>query len=368
MTNGSSDDAALLLFARADVGDIEGWFRLRGGRIGARGAGLDRLAGPLEGERVVLVLPGTDVSIEWLDLPALTQPQAIAAARLTLAERSLAGMDHLHIAVSAVHGARRLAATIDADLLGRWIGWAQEGGFDPDTIVPLPLLIAYGEGPPRLWIRHGIGNVRGHDQVFAVEADLVPVVLADVPAEPMDEDRFEAELPTALLALPLDLRQGRFMRRREWRVDAGWRRRMVRYAAAAAILLLLVPVTRLARIAYDDHGFRSEARRITRLALGRESLPDDPREALQQALAGIRGPGMGFSNMAALVFAGVRQTPNVELAGMIFDQTGAMTVTVTASSPADLAMLVERIGQSGMVVEAMPGAGRGSSVLRLHKP
>lgn len=368
MTNGAPDDAALLLFARTDVGDIEGWFRLQSGRIVARGAGLDTLAGRYDGERIVLVLPGTDVGIEWLDLPALTVPQAVAAARLALAERSLAGVEHLHIAIGAVHGARRMTAAIDADLLERWIGWGQGAGLDPDSIVPLPLLMAYGEGPPRLWVRHGIGNVHGHDQIFAVEADLVAAVLGDIPTEAIDEDRFEAELPAALMALPLDLRQGRFVRRREWRVDTGWRRRMTRYGVAAAILLALVPVARLARIAWDDHGFRSEARRVTRLALGRESLPDDPRDALQQALADVRGPGMGFSNAAATVFAGVRRTPNVELAGLVFDQSGALTVTVTASNSADLAMLVERIGQSGMVVETMPGAGRGSSVLRVRKP
>ncbi len=368
MTNGSPDLAALLLFARADVGDIEGWFRLRDGRIVGRGTGLETVRSRLEDERIVLVLPGTDVTLLWLELPALTEPQALAAARLALAERSLAATDPLHVAISAVHGGRRMTAAIDADLLARWIGWAQETGVDPDVIVPLPLLIAYGEGPPRLWLRQGIGNVRGHDQAFSIEADLVPVVLGDTATEPMDEDRFEAELPAALMALPLDLRQGRFVRRREWRVDAGWRRRMTRYGIAAAILLALVPVARLGRIAYDDYQFRSEARRLTRLALGRESLPDDPREALQQALTDIRGPGMGFSNAAAMVFAGVRHTPNVELAGMVFDQTGAMTLTVTASNSADLAMLVQRIGESGMIVETMPGAGRGSSVLRLRKP
>jgi general secretion pathway protein L len=366
MTMIPPDQAMLLLFAEESVGAIEGWFRVTEGRIVARGSGLTGIAGIADDERVMLVLRGPDIAINWLDLPTLTQPQAIAAARLALADRSVTGIDHLHVAIGDVHGGRRMAATVDADLLGRWIAWAQSEGIDPDHIAPLPLLIAYGDGPIRFWERHGLGNVRGHDHAFAIEADMVPIILGDVETLSMDDARFEAELPAALEALPLDLRQGRFVRRREWRVDAGWWRRMRLYAIAALIMLALVPVVRLGRIAYDAHHFTAEAQRLARLALGRESLPDDPRIALQQKLAGLRGPGLGFSSSAAILFGAIAHTPNVELSGLVFDQNGMITADVSSSNPADLADLVRRIGQGGLTVETIPGSVRGSSVLQVH--
>jgi general secretion pathway protein L len=366
MTMIPPDQAILLLFAEDDVGAIEGWFRLSGGRIVARGGGLAGIAGVADDERVMLVLRGPVVAIGWLQLTTLTEPQAIAAARLALAERSVAGVDHLHVAIGDVHGGRRMAATVDADLLGRWIAWAQGEGLDPDHIIPLPLLIAYGDGPVRLWERHGLGNVRGHDLALAIETDMIPIVLDGVETLSMDDARFEAELPVALETLPLDLRQGRFGRRRQWRVEAAWWHRMRRYAIAALIMLALVPVARFGRIAYDEHHFTLESRRVARLALGRESLPDDPRVALQQKLTGLRGPGLGFSMSASILFGAVAQTPNVELSGLAFDQSGTMTANVSSSKPADLADLVRRIGQSGLTVEAMPGAVRGSSVLQVH--
>ena len=165
MTMIPPDQAILLLFGQEDIGAIEGWFRIVDGEIVARGAGLTEIAGAGDDERVMLALRGPDVAIDWVELPALTEPQAIAAARLALAERSVAGIDHLHVAIGDVHGGRRMVATIDTDRLSGWIAWAQGEGLDPDHVVPLPLLIAYGEGPARLWERHGLGHVRGHDRL-----------------------------------------------------------------------------------------------------------------------------------------------------------------------------------------------------------
>jgi general secretion pathway protein L len=368
MTMIPPDVPALLLFAEDDVGAIEGWFRVAEGRIVARGGGLTALPDVSDEERVVLVLRGPDVAIDWIELPPLTAPQAIAAARLAFAERSPSPMDQLHIAIGEVHAGRRMTATIDADLLARWIAWAQEQGLDPDHIVPLPMLIAYGEGPIRIWARHGLAYVRGHDQAFAIEADLLPVLLEDAAVETMDDARFEAELPAALIAVPVDLRQGRFARRREWRVDAGWMRRMRLYAIAAVILLACIPIARLARVAYDGHHFYAEAQRVARLALGRESLPEDPRVALRQRLTDLRGPGMGFSVGAGTVFGAVARTPNIELSGLTFDQSGMITANVNSASPADLADLVRRIGQGGLVVEILPGGTRDSAIVQVRQP
>ncbi|RVT93858.1 type II secretion system protein GspL [Sphingomonas crocodyli] len=358
---------ALLLFARADVGAIEGWFRVEDGRVIARDMALDHLPSLEPDERLILILQGDEVAIRWIELPALTYAQAAAAARLAIADHSIGAPDSLHVAIGDVHGGRRMVATIDADLLRQWIGWAQAIGIDPDHVVPLPLLLAYGEGAPRLWDRPGLSVVRGHDHAFAVEPDLAPTILGTIAPEPMDDARFEAELPAALAVLPLDLRQGRFARRRVWRVDDAWKRRMRRLAIAAAILIVAVPIARVGRIGIDGWLMDQEASRIARLALGRESLPEGAQTAMSLRAEGLRGPGMGFPNGAALLFDAVKLTPNVELTDLDFSAEGVLTASVTGASAADVSALVGRLSQSGLAIETLPGGDANRSTLRIRR-
>ncbi|TZG29041.1 type II secretion system protein GspL [Sphingomonas montanisoli] len=358
---------ALLLFARADVGAIEGWFRVEDGRVVARDTALDHLP-PLEpDERIILVLQGDEVTIRWIELPALTDAQAAAAARIAIAEHSIGAPDTLHVAIGDVHGGRRMVATVDADLLQQWIGWAQAIRLDLHHVVPLPLLLAYGDGAPRLWDRPGLSVVRGHDHAFAVEPDLAHAILCTIVPEPMDDARFEAELPAALAVLPLDLRQGRFARRRAWRIDDAWKRRMKRLAIAAAILLVAIPVARIGRIAFDGWRMEREASRVARLALGRESLPEGANAAMTMRAEALRGPGIGFPGGAAMLFGAVRQTPNVELTDLDFSAEGVLTASVTGASAADVSALVGRLSQSGLAIETLPGGDANRSTIRIRR-
>ena len=358
---------ALLLFAEDEVGAIEGWLRIADDRVVARGARLDGLPRPDEDERLFLLLLGSEVAMRWIELPLLTDAQALAAARIAIGEASLGSVEALHVALGRVHGGQRLAASIAHARMGAWLEWANETGLEIDHIVPLPLLIAYGEGPARMWSRSGRTLVHGHAQAFAIEPGLAEAVLADQDVEPLDDARFEAELPVALAALPLDLRQGVWRRRRAWRIDAGWRGRMVRYAVAAAILLALIPIARLGRISWDRYQLHQEAGEVARTTLGLSEAPEDARTALQQRLERLQGPGMGFVDGAAVIFGAVRQTPNVELADLNFDDSGVLSARVRTASAADLAELVRRIGSSGLVVET-GGTGQGMTDVRIHRP
>jgi general secretion pathway protein L len=358
---------ALLLFAEDEVGAVEGWFRIDEGRIVARGAGLDGVLPVQDGERIFLLLGGSEVTMRWLDLPALTDAQALAAARIEIADTTLGPVDALHFAIGPIEDGHRPVAAIAGERIAAWIDWAAGAGLEPDHVVPLPLLIACGEGPTRVWRRSGRILARGRRQAFAVEPALAEMILDNQPTEPLDEARFEAELPSALSALSLDLRQGAWRRRRVWNVDAGWRARMIRLAVAAAILFALIPLARLGRIAWDGHRLRAEAASHAQAALGLPVRPDDPRAALRARLERLQGPGMGLVDGAAVLFGSVRQTPNVELADLRFDETGTLAAHVTATNPADVAELVRRIGSSGLTVETT-GMGQGMTGIRIRQP
>lgn len=358
---------ALLLFAEDQVGAIEGWFRLVDGRVVARGSQIDVLPPREAGERLFLLLAGSEVTMRWLALPMLTEAQALAAARLAIADDSLGPIDALHVVLGRVHGGHRLVAAIAHERIAAWLDWAASLGIDPDHIVPLPLLIAHGEGPARAWARPRRTLVHGAFQAFAAEPELAEVLLGDATIEAIDDARFEAELPAALLALPLDLRQGAWRRRQAWRVDGQWRRRMLRYTVAAAILFMLIPVARLGRLAWDAYRMHGEAAEVAQSALGSRDKPDDPRAALQHRLEELQGPGMGFVAGSAVLFGAVRQTPNVELADLTFGEDGTLLASVRSTSGADLAELVRRIGSSGLAVETS-GNGQGTSSIRVWQP
>jgi len=75
---------------------------------------------------------------------------------------------------------------------------------------------------------------------------------------------------------------------------------------------------------------------------------------------------MGFVEGAATMFGAVRQTPNVELAGLRFDESGILTADVTGGS-ADIASLAARIGPSGLAVEVGTGSS-GGGIIRVRRP
>ena len=358
---------ALLLFAQDEVGAIEGWFRLVDGRVVARGSGIGALPPAEDGDELFLLLSGSEVTMRWIELPALTEPQALAAARIAVADESLGPIETLHVAIGRIHAGRRLVAAIAHERIAAWIEWAAGQGLDPDHIVPLPLLIAYGEGPARMWTRPGHVLVHGALAAFTVDPELAGIVIGDMPTEAMDDARFEAELPAALLALPVDLRQGAWRRRLIWRPDAAWRGRVVRYAVAAAILLALIPIARLGRISWDSHRLHREAASVAQQTLGLAEPPDDPRAAMRQRLDRLQGPGMGFVDGAAVLFGAVRETPNVQLGDLAFDESGTLTADV-AGSAADIAELVRRAGASGLEIETGAGAAQGTTSLRIRQP
>lgn len=359
---------ALLLFAEEEVGRIEGWLRVGDGQVVARGARLDQAPPPDEGEALILLLSGAEIGLRWIEIDAASEAQALAAARIALAEHSLEPIDRLHVAIGPVHAGVRITATIAHARIAAWLDWAAAAGIDPDHIVPLPLLLAYGDGPTRLWPRPHHAVVHGHRRALTIEPGLIDILLGDEPRETIDDARFEAELPAALDLLPLDLRQGPYRRRRAWRSEAGWRRRMIRYAIAAATLLALIPVARIGRLEYDGWRLRAEAGEVAQRALALPERPLDPQAALRQRLAMMEGPGGGFVDSAAILFGAVRQTANVELGAVGFDDSGALTADVSAASPSDLAELVRRIGSGGLVVETRGGSAAGASSMRIHRP
>ena len=164
--------------------------------------------------------------------------------------------------------------------------------------------------------------------------------------------------PTALEQAPLDLRQGPFARRRDWRVAPARARRLAVLAAALLLVSLAVQVAAIARYSFAADSAEAETRRIAAAALPRSPGVADPQAALTQRLAELRGGGAGFGATAGALFEAVKATPNVELTALAFAPDGLLRATVQADTPAAIEALRQRVEASGFAAEAGAAAVR----------
>ncbi|HVQ07970.1 MAG TPA: type II secretion system protein GspL [Allosphingosinicella sp.] len=337
MPTSPTDPAPAILLAFAGEGIKPGrWLLIEGGRVIARGEeGDEVLLAP--GTRTALAVPGTDVTIHWLDLAeGLTPAQAAAAARLMLADASAGQLADMHVAVGLPERDLTPVALAPATLMTAWIAR------DPDIVIPTSLLLVPPEDGLARRDAGAVPDYRGPAVAFSVEPELAALLVGEAPTAIVDEAGFEAGLAAALSPPVVNLRQGAFARRRQWRVDGSSLRRVAWLALALAALSLTVQLARI--VAYSAAASRIE---------------DEAAALAARAPAGADARP-GFTPLAAILFEAIRATPNVELARIDYRPDGLMSAIVTVDSPATLAALRQRIEASGLVVQdGAPQAGGG---------
>lgn len=363
----------LLLFAGdGDARASDGWLELEDGAVTARGdswvtAPADR-PGAVR-RKVVIVAPGQQVALHWIELPSLSPAQARAAARMTAAEISLDPVDRLHVAL----GARQAdgfhpIAVVAADRMAGWLGEAQALALDPDHVVPEPMLIPPPEAGERHWaLPHAI-VARGPTSGYTVEPDLA-ALLDDDGVEPVDTATVESGLADLLDPPPLDLRQGAFARRRRWRIDWAQARRLAIVAGAILLATLAIQAALILRYAIAADRTEAEIETVARTVLPRATALPNPPAQLRERLADLRGGGLGYGTVAGLLFDAVRATPDVELGALQFDRDGTLTATILATGAPAIAALEARLDAAGLDADTAPprsGGGRQISELTVR--
>lgn len=362
----SATDALLIFLDRHN--EFEGWLHLRGGVVASGAAefeAMPALADPETGDplRLIAAVPGDSVTIHWLEVPAgLAPAQAVAAARLMAADVSAQPVSDMHVAVGPeVEGeAARTVALVPAITMAGWIGRLHSQGLYPEVFLTEPLLLPR---PEEGFVRHDRGPLplfRGRSDAFSIEPELAGLVVGDAPVITVGPDEFEAGVAEAVAHPPVNLRQGAFAKQRRWKLEWKLVRRLASLALGILLVTLAIQVVSILRYTYAADALEVEANRVAARALPRVAVSNAPAQ-LQRRLTELGGGGAGYGDLAASVFAAVRDTPNVELTGLIFDPGGSLRATVQADSPATLSILQERIGAGGFTVEAGPlrsGGGR----------
>jgi general secretion pathway protein L len=358
---------ALLIFLARD-GGVDRWIRLAEGVVAERGAGREGADGHRSAP-VVAVAPGEAVTLRWLELPAgLSPAQAAGAARLMVADLSAQPVAELHVAVGRDpgDGSARCVGLVPLETMRSWLDGLEGAGFDAERIVPETLLVPVPEEGLATWDSGLLRLYRGPSEAFAAEPELGDMLVAGRAAIPVDPDSFAAGIADALDRAPLDLRQGPFGRRRDWRVAPGRARRLAMFTAALLLISLAVQVALIARYIFAADAAEAETARIAAAALPRSPGVADPQAALSQRLAELRGGGAGFRATAGTLFEAVKATPNVELTALAFSPDGLLRATVQADSPAAIEALRQRVEASGFAAEAgAPRSGGARPVAEL---
>lgn len=318
------------------------WIAVAEDGIMSAGEGLP----PAEGS-MTAIAPAAAVTLHWAELPARSTAQAAAAARLLVAEASAAPGGELHVAIGDEGDGDRPIAVVAAATMAGWLDALAADGIDPAAVVPAPLLLPR---PDEGYLRAAPGGepvIRGRAAAFADDPLLTPLVVGADPVEALSKDAMQVSLARVAGAVPLDLRQGPFARRRRRSIDWPLVRRLGLLAASILLATLAIDLVRITKFSIGADAVEARAEALGRTGLSRGETVTDVDRQLAERLSGVRGPGLGYSTTLAAVYAAVRAVPGTELTGVDFSPNGQMRLSVAAareSLPTDLKRALEAAG------------------------
>ncbi len=343
------------------------WLRIADDAAITEGEGVPALAD----DAVIAVAPADAVTLHWADLPVRSPAQAVAAARLLVADASATPIGELHLALGTEGEGERPIAVVGMGAMAGWLTDLAVHGIDPVAIVPAPLLLPRPADGYVRGIVAGAGLVRSRTTGFADEARLTEMVVGDAALATLTREALDDAVIAAAAAPPVDLRQGPFARRRRIGIDWGLIRRLAMLGAAILAVTLAIDLVRIAKYSFGADALEARAEALGRTGLARGETVTDVDRQLDERLSGVRGPGLGFSTTAAAVYAAVRATPGTELTSLDFQSNGSLRIGVGAareSLPTDLKRTLEAAGFSVTAGTFQSTNGRVTGEMTVSRP
>jgi general secretion pathway protein L len=309
------------------------------------------LVEPPEPMRTVAIIPGTEVTIRWLDLPVGGPAQQRAAASWMLKEHLAVPADRLATALGPIPGAgeARLVALVAMPLLQAWIDYLEALDVKPDVIVPDVLTVSEPNEDNSLnaVVFGSATALRGRGFAASIQPDLVALVAGPRRVEAItDAAAVERALVEAALKPPINLLTSldpaRSTARRSWTM-----------ASVMAGLLAISPLALIAAAAArDDASARANTvvarAEVVRVAPDLARRPN-PVEALRQRVRAAPPPG-GVVGATAALFAAVEGVEAAELDLLIVDPVAGMKASVTHADYQDTQAIARAMRSSGLEV------------------
>lgn len=309
----------------------------------------DRLIIAERGGPATVLVPTEQVRLLAVDLPLANRAKRLEALPFAIEDQIAEPIESVHLALGAEIAPKRyLVGVVRHEVMAGWVDAAEEAGLGHAAMVPDALALprpAEGEwavelGADRAMVRAGDGTG------FAVPPAMLQAVwqAADRPAARSYGAPLPAEMsaggstiaPEALserlLAPALDLRQGRYARRRAalpnlWR-RLGW---IVAIGAAAHVVIATADTLMLRRIADRRE---ADARAVVALAAPGANLGGDLAASVADLLpSGSSAPPDTFLPLLSRVSAALGPLSGALTVRAINYQANALTIDVDGTDP-----------------------------------
>ncbi len=319
--------------------------------------------------RTVVAVPGSEVRVFRLELPARNPVQAGAAARLLLQDRIASPVDDLHLALAdSGEPGIKLVAAVSRQTMAQWLARCAALGLEPDALVPDHLLLPPPEdGGVRVAALHGRVLVRGQDLAISAEPELAAMAVDGELPPAMAPAAAEAMFARQAVAPPLDLLQGSFARNRGKGARTHGRRPWI-----LAALLLLSPVLLLAadalRHSIGAQMLDARAEAAARAALHGAADAADPVGELRRQYEARTLPAV-LSDRAGMLLAEMSAAPELRLDSLEFDPARGLEAGILHPDAATLDALAARLQAQGLmltVLDSQPAGQRLRSQARIE--
>lgn len=280
---------------------------------------------------IMALMPVAKTVLRWSEIGELTPKQAEAAERLRAASSVIGGSEFAHIASSSDE-ARVLVAHVAATEMVGLLDRLARDGVDPDIVLPAALALPE---PVEGFVAAVVGGelvLRGTDIALPDEPTLRAALIGDAPVETIDAATVEALLLAQLDNPALNLRQGRFAKKRKdaWGSARQWR--LAAYLLAAALVASLL-IGLISWFKYDRAIADADAKA---LAAAQKALPSIASvEAAEPALnAELARRGVAiqrFTATAAALYASVQSVPGVTIRDIRQGRDGLLVATIAAA-------------------------------------
>ncbi|UUR08370.1 type II secretion system protein GspL [Sphingomonas glaciei] len=350
-----SDATLLLLPAVCDAADATAcWWRLSGDAIVSEHVDAEWRGQALS---LIALAPVAAVRLDFPESQGETARQAQAIARSAAIEQGMADAATLHAVAGTLDDRLATAVVANGNMI-EWLDWLATHGADPIAILPVGTVAPPSEqwsaltlGPERIIARGGL-----------VAPD--EPALRDVLVEPGEEvallspEAIHQRLTLLARQLPLNLRTGRFARRRLLLLD--WRR--LRELAALALLIpllgLVMGLALMIRLDQSSARLEAETARLTSAAIGSQVTAAAAAAVLDTRIGATPGAsGSPFPPLAAL-YQQLQQLQGVTAVSVTYRPDGTLAASLAATRVEDINRLLLSLQRLGYRVTAStrPGA------------
>lgn len=354
-----SDQLLLLLPSVCDPADgAAHWWRVSGGAIAEHGSDETwrALAVPPTGGAglpLIALAPVAAVRLDWPEPVGETERQRLGVARAAAIQGAMADATTLH-AVSGLIEDRLATALVANGSLVEWLDWLAAFAADPVAILPAGLVAPWSDS----WIAAELGSER----ILAKAGLVVPdepalrdaLVEPELEVTPLPPASIGERLVWMAQTLPLNLRTGRFARRRLLVLD--WRR--LRELAALALLIPLLGLAMglilLVRLNNDSSRLEAETARLASAAVGQQVEAAAAAGVLDTRIGSTPGAaGSPFTLITAL-YQQLQQTSGTNALSVAYRPDGTLAASLSATRVEDLNRLLLALQRLGYRVTASP--------------